>query len=55
MKQTARDYLTAIYMSWVNDYLSAETFAEHHGITTEQAYILIDLARDVATSDHPDA
>ena len=55
MKQTARDYLTAIYMDWFNNYLTAETFAEHNGITTDQAYTLIELARSVATSDHPGA
>lgn len=55
MNQTARDTLTAVYFDWVNNYLTAEKFAEHNGLTADQAHVLIDLARDVATSDHPDA
>lgn len=55
MKQTARDQLIAIYFDWVNNYLTAECFAEHNGLTADQAVALIDLAREVTNSDHPDA
>ena len=55
MQQAARDTLISIYMDWFNDYLTVETFAEHNGLTSEQAQVLIDLARDVAHSEHPEA
>ncbi len=43
-----RDTLTAIYRDYVNDYLTVETFAEHNGLTDDEAKALIDLARSVA-------
>lgn len=55
MQPLARDTLISIYLDWFNNYLSVETFAEHNGLTTEQAQALINLARDVARSEHPEA
>jgi len=54
-QQQARDYLTAVYLDWCNNYLSAATYAEHNGLNKYQAEQLIDLARDIANSPHPDA
>lgn len=53
--QTARDYMTALYLDWRNNYLTVEKFAEHHGLTEPQARALLELARDVLSTDHPDA
>lgn len=50
-----RQKLIDIYLEWRNDYLTVERFAEHKGLTVEQANVLIDLAREVANSPHPDA
>ena len=53
--QNARDYLTAIYLDWVNNYVTVFSFAEHNGLTVEQASNLIKLAKEVFNSKHPDA
>lgn len=50
-----RDTLIELYLVWLNNYLSIELFAEHNGLTTAQADVLIDLARWVYNSPHPDA
>lgn len=55
MNQSARDYLTAVYLDWRNNYLTAAKFAEHNGLTTQQALDLIELAREIANTEHPDA
>lgn len=52
---SARDQLRAIYLEWVNDYLSLATYAEHHGLAEAQAAALISLARAVFNTDHPEA
>ena len=52
---SARQYLTDIYLSWINDFLSVTAFAEYHGITDAQAAELINLARDIFNTDHPEA
>ena len=50
-----RNSLNDIYLTWVNDYLTIERFAEHHGITLAQAMTLIDLAREIYNSNHTEA
>ena len=52
---SARDQLRAIYLEWVNDFLSVAAFAEYHWITDAQAADLIALARDIFNTDHPEA
>jgi hypothetical protein len=52
---TARQALTALYLEYINDFLTVEKFAEHHGITVEQAKVLIPLARSVVTTEHPES
>lgn len=54
-RSSMRDTLIASYLDWRNNYLTIECYAEHHGLTMEQAKILVDLARVVFNSDHPDA
>jgi hypothetical protein len=51
----ARTYLENIYLDMVNNYLSVDLFAEHNGITTEQAQALLAVAKSVFESAHPDA
>lgn len=50
----ARDTLIQLYLSWKNDYISIITFADHHGLTADQALALINLAKSVFQSPHPD-
>jgi len=54
-QQQARDYLTAVYLDWRNNWLSVGRFAESHGITETQAAELIATARDVFNTEDPDA
>lgn len=50
-----RNTLTAAYLDWFNNYLSIDTYAEHNGLTYDQAKAFLELARDVAQSNHPDS
>jgi len=50
-----RDILINAYLDYVNNYLTIEKYAEHSGLTNDQAKRLIDLARDVSQYPHPDA
>ena len=50
-----RETLIAVYLDFRNNYLTVKTYAERNGLTEEQADKLIDLARDVFNSDHPEA
>jgi hypothetical protein len=34
------------YLDWVNNYLTVETMAEHHGLDVTHARTLIDIGRD---------
>ena len=52
---SAREQLKAVYLQWVNEFLSVGAFAEYHGITDAQAADLITLARDIFNTDHPEA
>lgn len=52
---SAREYLDSLYRDWFNNWLSVSAFAQHHGLTDEVAEILIELARTVATTKHPEA
>ena len=52
---SARDELRAIYLEWVNDFVTVARFAEYHGITDAQAADLITLARDIFNTEHPEA
>lgn len=55
MDKQMRDVLIATYLDWTNNYLTIEKYAEHNGLTEEQAERLINLSRDVIHSDHPEA
>lgn len=51
---SARIDLINIWQDFYNNYLTVDKYAEHNHITTEQARILIDLARAVNDSPHPE-
>lgn len=51
----ARTYLINLYLDCVNNWLSVATFSEHHGLNTTQGGALLELARDVYNSKHPEA
>ena len=57
MTTTARDTLIEIYRDWFNKYayVTTATYAKHNGLTPEQGAALINLAREVARSEHPEA
>lgn len=50
-----RELLISIYLDWCNNYISVEKLAEHNGLTKEQGEALVNLARKVTFSNHPDA
>lgn len=43
----ACDNLIAMYLDYVNDYLTVSRYADNNGLTYEEAKALIDLARKV--------
>lgn len=42
------------YYDWLNNYLTVEVFAEHHGFTPDEARALLVLAKHIAERNHPD-
>jgi len=50
-----RKILVDMYIDWVNNFVSIDTFAEHHGLHKNEAIRLITLAREVFQTEHPDA
>jgi len=44
---STRNYLIEQYLDFRNNYLTIDTFADHQGMTNEQAKALIDLGRDL--------
>jgi len=50
MNTSAKEFAHAFYLDWVNNYLTVEKIAEHHGISVDLAKELISLGRDVHIS-----
>jgi hypothetical protein len=50
-----RETLFKLYLSWVNDYLTIEKFAEHHGLTVTEAATLLEVAQSCFENNHPEA
>ena len=42
-----------LYRSWLNDFLSVDAFAEHHGLTMSQAHRVIERQRKAQGTDKP--
>lgn len=53
--KTVRELLIEIDRDWTNNYITIAVFAEHNGLTTIQAIKVLELARSVSNSTHPDA
>lgn len=49
-----REYLTQVYFYWRNNYLTADAFAEHMGLTSAEGQALVELARSCASNPHPE-
>ena len=49
-----RNTLIDVYLDFINNYLTTELYAEHNGLQPEHGAALINLARDVYNSVHPD-
>lgn len=50
-----REKLTADYLDFVNNYLTVETFAEHRGLTPEEAKMLLAVSQSCFNNKHPEA
>lgn len=50
-----RNTLIDIYLDYTNNYLTVSKYAEHNGLTNEQASDLLALAINVFNSKHPEA
>lgn len=50
-----REKLAEIYLDWVNNYLTLETFADHYGLHLDEAAALVHLAKTIHETPHPDA
>ena len=50
-----RDTLVSVYLDWRNNYLTVDKFAEHNGLSVQQAKDLITLATSVFESQHPES
>ena len=52
---SARNMLLAAYREYLNNYITTGHYAECNGLTYEQAKAFINLAREVAYSNHPES
>ena len=50
-----RDQLIAVYLDYVNNFVSVGGFADHYGLYDDEAGELIRIARKAADRPHPDA
>lgn len=49
-----RDVLIKTYLDFLNNYVSFEKYAEHNGLHYDQAWDLIQVAKRVYESKHPE-
>lgn len=50
-----RATLQYVWREYLNDYLTVEKFAEHKGLTVEEANLLLNLAKRCHEDPHPEA
>ena len=50
-----RNALAMVWREFLNDYLSVAKFAEHKGLTEEEARWLLTAAQSAHENPHPDA
>ena len=48
-----RAVLNNYYLDFINNYLTAEKFAEHNGLSEKQGILLLAMMREVFTSKNP--
>lgn len=51
----SRDQLVSVYLDWFNNFVSIETYASYYGLTIDEATRLIEVARMVSNTPHPEA
>jgi hypothetical protein len=47
MNTSAKEFAHAFYLDWINNYLTVEKIAEHHGISVVFAQILINHGKAI--------
>ena len=52
---SAHKTIEAYYLDFVNNYLTIEKFAEHHGLYVNEAQTLINLGKQINNRPHPEA
>lgn len=55
MNQILRDRLVNAYLEYINNYLTVAKFAEHNGLTEDQAVIIIAIGKELHSTPHPEA
>jgi hypothetical protein len=55
MFREMREVLIDVYLDWRNNYLTYEKYAEHNGLTVNEADRLIQLGREAWQHKHPEA
>lgn len=50
-----RQTLINAYLDYRNNYLTIEKYAEHNGLTINEAERLMQLAQEIINHPHPDA
>jgi hypothetical protein len=50
-----RTALAEVWREYLNDYLSLEKFAEHKGLTAQEAEWLLKVAQSAHENPHPEA
>ena len=51
----SRERLAAIYLYWVNNYLTIAKYAEHYGLTEQEAADYLAVCRSCHENPHPEA
>jgi hypothetical protein len=49
-----RSEFTAIYLDWLNNFASIQGFAGYYGLSESEAVRLINLAKEITMSNHPE-
>lgn len=50
-----RQQLIEWYLDWVNNYTTVAKFAEHNGLTVDQAEKVIALGKELHETSHPES
>lgn len=50
-----RQQLIDWYLDWVSNYLSVDKFAEHNGLSRDQALKLLELGEELHNTPHPES